>query len=953
MRLFACSAVLSAALLCPITGMAKPAQTLHARIEAAYTGDPSPVYLPEGIGQLKALYDEARTVKNIAPDDRVRAIQMYAQALNEKGDAATALTLISGAIALQQKAGRTDTALTGDILRDKGSYQMLSNDPQGALETQGQALALMRKYKGDDSPEVGSLLCAMAYAYGLLGRLGDALSHYDAGLKLMSAAHDAAGKYSDPANYAAYLGNYAGQLRLAGDAERSLIYSREALRIGYQMPEGDRSVSWGMFNIASSLLNLGRYAEAEALYRQALDFTVLHGGKVSYETGSYSYNLARALIRQGKAEEGEALLQNALAILQQVKSGSSPYLSGVVLDILGQLAYEQGDAALSESRLNESLSVLSALGKRGEAQKATAQADLALTLFSRQALPEALKQVDAALIYFQREKPPHEKGRVGAETLRALILSRMGKTDEALSEASRTAAVMRARLSDPAISPGDQSDVALSYALGFTRLADIALSANQPEQAFVAAQMASFTEIAATSQSVASAAALTDARARDLMRDLVALQTRRQQLDRARSFALGKSEAEVTRLNAGIAEVDSGLLALRTQLTAAFPAYERLSQPQPITTAEAMAGLRAGQAVVIPLSSDDRTLTLVLTGTGLSWDQSPLARTKVNRDVRAIREAIDADPDASGDMGFNRGPAYELGAALFSPKTLRDLKSVKEVQILGAGPVMSLPFGLLLTSVPQGRDDDPRDLRNSAWLIKRFAFSVKPALTSAAGRTDRNAGGFAGIGAPIMRASNIQGQSLPDLPRAMAELQTISEALHLPQSQLITGAQATEAHVKSAGLDRYAVIAFATHGLISGDLQTLREPALVLTPPAQSQGDDDGLLTASEVTGLRLNAHWVILSACNTGSAREAGASGYTGLAKAFRQAGAQNVMVSLWPVRDDVAAPLSIGTVRAYAKGQSQAGALQKATLGVMKDRRIDNAGNPVVWAPFSLVSP
>lgn len=938
----------SAMLLMPV--MAAAGTSLHDRLQAAYVADPSPVYLPEGQAQLKALYDEALRTKGLPPEDTVRAMLLYAVAVNEKGDAEAGLGLATDAEALLRKTGRADSDLMGEVLRDKSVYQTLSGQVEAALETQTAALVLTRKYNGDDSPEAGKLMCSMAYAYGLLGRLGDALAYYDDGLKRMSTDHDADGKYTDPGSYAANLGNYAGQLRLAGNPEKSLTYSREALRVAYQMPEGDRGISWGMLNIASSLLNMGRYAEAESLYREALDFSVKYGGKVSYETGSYSYNLARALIRQGKMEEGEALLQNALVIFRQVKTGSSPYLSGTTLDILGQLAYEQGDNAQAETYLNESLTVLSGLGKRGEAQKATAQADLALVFFARKDWAAALAQVDQALVYYQREKPVHEKGRVSAETLRALILSRMGRGDEALTEATRTAAVMRARLSDAGVSKSDQSDTALSYGLGFTRIADIALSAGKPEQAFEAAQLAAFSEIAATSQAVAAGAALSDPQTTALMQDLAALQEKRQQLDRARSFALGKSESEVTRLGGEIATADAGLEGLRGQLAGLFPQYARLSQPQPVTIAQAGAALAKGQAVVMPLTSDDRTLSLVLTRAGLTWDESPLSRARVNSDVRLIREAIDADPDASGTLGFSRAPAYELGSALFSQKTLATLKAAKEVQILGAGPIMSLPFGLLLTGAPQGRDDDPVALRNSDWLIRAFAISVKPALTANARPAEKiKTGGFAGIGAPVQATSENGQKAWPALPQSMVELEAINAALRLPGSTLITGAQATKANLKSAGLDRYSVIAFATHGLVSGDLQTLREPALVMT----ASGDDDGLLTASEIAGLRLRAQWVILSACNTGSAREAGGAGYSGLARAFRQAGARNVLVSLWPVRDDVASKLSVATVRNYTKGQTQAQALRTATLAIINDRGAPNAGNPVVWAAFSLVSP
>jgi CHAT domain-containing protein len=64
------------------------------------------------------------------------------------------------------------------------------------------------------------------------------------------------------------------------------------------------------------------------------------------------------------------------------------------------------------------------------------------------------------------------------------------------------------------------------------------------------------------------------------------------------------------------------------------------------------------------------------------------------------------------------------------------------------------------------------------------------------------------------------------------------------------------------------------------------EPALVLTLPEKPTKLDDGLLTASEVAQLKLNADWVVLSACNTAAGDKPGAEALSGLARAFFYAG-------------------------------------------------------------------
>ncbi len=91
-------------------------------------------------------------------------------------------------------------------------------------------------------------------------------------------------------------------------------------------------------------------------------------------------------------------------------------------------------------------------------------------------------------------------------------------------------------------------------------------------------------------------------------------------------------------------------------------------------------------------------------------------------------------------------------------------------------------------------------------------------------------------------------------------------------------------------LDDVRVLAFASHGLVAGQLKGAPELGLVLTPPEQ----DDGFLTASAVAQLKLNAAWVILSACNTASSDGTpGAEGLSGLAKAFFYAGSRALLVS------------------------------------------------------------
>ena len=120
--------------------------------------------------------------------------------------------------------------------------------------------------------------------------------------------------------------------------------------------------------------------------------------------------------------------------------------------------------------------------------------------------------------------------------------------------------------------------------------------------------------------------------------------------------------------------------------------------------------------------------------------------------------------------------------------------------------------------------------------------------------------------------------------------------------------------------------------------------------PPNSTIDDDGLLTASEVTTLKFDADWVILSACNTASS-DGGGEALSGLARAFFYAGARALMVSHWPVNSDSAVRLASGAVEEVANDPaiSRAEALRRAM--VTEIERGGAAADPANWAPFIVV--
>src|SRR5205814_9386425 len=117
--------------------------------------------------------------------------------------------------------------------------------------------------------------------------------------------------------------------------------------------------------------------------------------------------------------------------------------------------------------------------------------------------------------------------------------------------------------------------------------------------------------------------------------------------------------------------------------------------------------------------------------------------------------------------------------------------------------------------------------------------------------------------------------------------------------------------------------------------QGLAEPSLALTLPKQPTELDDGLLTASEVAQLKLNADWVVLSACNTAAGDKPGAEALSGLARAFFYAGARALLVSHWSVDSEAATRLTTSTFDRLKADPTlgRAEALRQAMLAYLND--------------------
>jgi CHAT domain-containing protein/tetratricopeptide (TPR) repeat protein len=361
-----------------------------------------------------------------------------------------------------------------------------------------------------------------------------------------------------------------------------------------------------------------------------------------------------------------------------------------------------------------------------------------------------------------------------------------------------------------------------------------------------------------------------------------------------------------------------------------------------------------------------------------------------------------ADRRAGKPPPFDHSRAHALYRGLFGP--FEDMIADKHLLVVPSGPLTMLPFAALVTAPAADDVDNAR----VAWLGSRQSITLLPSVASLAAvraQARRSSANklLIGFGNPLLdgdpaipsevaraslarklqrcpgtqqtpTASIAEGptglrplgrggladpakiRSLSALPETAAELCVVAQSLGVPASEIRLGAQATERELKAMSADGrlagYRIVHLATHGAVAGELEPGAEPGLVLTPPSRATEIDDGYLTASEIAGLKLDADWVILSACNTAAGGAEDAEALSGLARAFFYAGARSLLLSHWAVDSRAAAQLVTSAVSAMAADPDigRAEALQRS-MRTLIGSGVPLAAHPAYWAPFMVV--
>ncbi|MEM7652005.1 MAG: CHAT domain-containing protein, partial [Pseudomonadota bacterium] len=436
-----------------------------------------------------------------------------------------------------------------------------------------------------------------------------------------------------------------------------------------------------------------------------------------------------------------------------------------------------------------------------------------------------------------------------------------------------------------------------------------------------------------------------------------------------------RDQARVIRLNDALSRATERTSTLTAALGDAGPGIASLLEVTDAELSDVQSSLEKNEALLSFVFGREDGFAIAVRSDFVVSSPLPIGREALVARIQSLRRAFDIGPGQVVPR-FDIDGAHALYQLLFGG--ISDaLAGVDHTIVVTDGPLRSLPFGVLVTSPPS----QSSDYSGARWLAQSFAISTAPTIR-AFYQLRRFAGVSSapkpvlGFGDPVLAGGGDGGglqalrdhcqedepvppaliRALEPLPATREEVATIGRLLGAEPGDVVLGASATEQRLRTAELDQYRILYFATHGLLPGEVRCQGEPAIVLTPPSRPSNDfgQDGLISASEIARLRLDADVVVLSACNTGSADgRFGGDALSGLSRAFFSAGARALLVSHWQIDSAVTSTLMQSVF------QTAVGDRQRTVSGIARAMRRaqtrliaqSSTAHPYFWGAFTFI--
>lgn len=915
------------------------------------------------------------------PSARAAVLRGWAGNLAGRRETARARELYGVALALERQRGAgLSAALTLDFLARLSDGE---GDLLAAERTWLEVLALQEKL-APESLEVARTLDALGYLALWRGDTATAQER----LNRAEAIHRPIATTTPL--YAATLNNLALVALKLGDLERAEALQRQVLALQQKWEPGSINHGGSLMNLATTLMMRGELASAEDLLRQSVElmdkpvkhfrgaagphFTLgalaqyrgdlaaaqsyfdlalrrLRNEPDSTETASDYMDLAVLARKQQRLAEAREWEKIGLAIYERLALGGIGQAAW--LQALARIEREDGgDLAAAEALLRRAeATVRETAAESSEANAILRDLGRLLVQTGRLAEAEALYRMVLSNLEHRGFAGTKEEAEVynllGNAQRRRGDLS---AAEENLCRATRILDFQRSRLGGSLESRSWFESETQSYA--FDCLSAL-MERKRSADAFHALERGRtrvFLELLTER----------DLRFEGLPPELKAERSRLDaEYDRilSRLSGLGPEGAgEIPALRARLQEIKAGRAALIARLRLQSPQLAALQAPAPLDLGEARRALDRDTTLLAYAVGPEQSYLFVVRPSGegrrgLEVHRLAIGKPALKKEIEAYRRLL---TNPQGDLEQLDARAASLYDLLLKPAEKR-IERAERILISADGPLHLLPWAALrrrgqylaewrpihLIASSTAYGEARRDRRPAgdpgAWRLVAFGDPRYPTSSGATGEAFADS---------EVRSALRRGLNLEPLPAARDEIRAIAELF--PGAEVYLGEEATEERAKQAA-SRADLLHLAGHGLI--DERFPLDSALALAIPRQlAEGQDNGLLQAWEVfENVRLDAHLVTLSACDTALGSEMGGEGILGLTRAFQFAGARSVLASLWSVSDVSTATLMKRFYTHLRQGKTKDEALRSAQLDLIRSGEVE-LPHPYHWAGFAL---
>lgn len=782
-----------------------------------------------------------------------------------------------------------------------------------------------------------------------------------------------------------------------------------------------QGIDYAVLNQARMKARQGRLAEAEVDARRALLSRLKEVGKYNPVTVNFIRGFASILIEEGRYGDAEKLAREALNINRTIGVADDAVSSVQLLSQLGSTLIVQRKYTEASAVYSDLDKAVEHWDSRQRDLFEISESRIA-SLYNSGRVAEGLAAAERLVKRSVEHVGENHTDTASARGILAVGLMRAKRDADAIREFSLAIPILMAQSRENADEDDAGVTAARSQQLQDTVEAYIAALARRADASNgnIGAETFALAD-AIRGRSVQQALAASSARSFAQDPELAKLVRKEQDLSKQLNAQLGTlnnvlSLASAERDEKNVAALNVSIKALRAERSRAhldinqkFPAYADLVSPKPPSVEEIKAKLDDDEAMLSFYFGREGSFVWAIPKAGpVAFAAIAATSVDIETKVRNLRAALDPQATTISEIPpFDLKLGYELYSLLLKPVE-SGWKGAKSLVVVTNGALGLLPLSLLPTMPTEAKADHTppfANYRDVPWLARSYAVTTVP--SAAALRTLRqlspgkpNRAQLVAFGDPIFSVDELTKDDekdemikvasaanvtrglplrrrnspklegvdsaeiamLPRLPDTADELKSIALVLQAdPTKVLFLGKNATEETVKTTDLSGFKVLAFATHGLVAGELNGLTQPALALSSPAVTGEPGDGLLTMEEILALKLDADWVVLSACNTGAAAGAGAEAASGLGRAFFYAGTRALLVTNWSVHSQSARELVTDLFKRQAENPelSRSEALRQAMMALIDGAGyVDDTGktqftyaHPLFWAPYSII--